>query len=374
MSKEMENMKQTESFSVVADENGGVVEIPSKAKKIRIENDNEHLFLRYHLKFSNPEATIIIMEPNKAVIYKDGVSSGVLNAGPHPLYSADEIQKKGFLFFKKKSLKEEILVDLVVYNPKLTYKGKWGTGMNRLIPSRDPETQIAIDYHGRGAFDLRIADVELFHTTLVGNDPNFDMEKLKERVVEFIFQEIRHEFADALSRLHLGYVDVARHEKEIADAIQPALSDKLCENYGLVVPQFAIDQFFIDDEKREEIETYLKTHREKIEYKKDAKELAEEIERLDDKQWEREKYLIGLRREDYAKYLEVVKILGINGVKAEPTRKNHYCSKCGAEVEPDASFCPKCGAQLKSVERVCPHCGKQIKSKGKYCPHCGKEL
>ena len=202
------------------------------------------------------------------------------------------------------------------------------------------------------------------------------MEKLEGRVKAFILQEIRHEFASALAKLHLGYIDVTLHEKEIADTIQPVISDKLCENYGLVVPQFAIEEFFIDPAKREEIEEYLRTHREKIEFKKDAKELADEIERLDDKQWEREKYLIGLRREDYAKYLEVVKILGIEAVKDEEeiTKKNHYCSKCGAEVEPDASYCEKCGAQLKPLERICPHCGKHIKSKGKFCPYCGKEL
>lgn len=373
MSKELESMKQTETFSVAYDIDGKVVEIPSKAKKIRIENDNDHLFLRYHLKLTNPEATIVITEPNKAVIYKDGISSGVLNAGPHALYSSDEIKTKGFLFFKKKSLKDEILVDLIIYNPSLTYKGYWGT--TNPIPNRDPETQIAVEFKGRGVFDLRIANVEQFHTTLVGNDPNFDMEKLEGRVKAFILQEIRHAFAEALSTLHLGYIDVTLHEKEIADAIQPVISDKLCENYGLVVPQFAIEEFFIDPSKREEIEDYLKTHREKNEYKKDAKELADEIERLDDKQWEREKYLIGLRREDYAKYLEVVKILGIHRAKEiDAPKKNHFCPKCGAEVESDTMFCGKCGEALKPQERICSHCGKHIKTKGKYCPHCGKEL
>lgn len=373
MKKKMQDVKQTESFSVVADDEKVAV-IPSKAKKIRIENDNDHLFFRAHGEITNPEATLVVLEPNKVVIIKDGVSSGVLDSGSHELYNKKEV-KKGF-FSRSKSLKEEVLVDIVIYNPSLTYRGFWGTP--NPIPYRDPETSIPVEFKGRGQFEIRIADVAKFHTTLVGSDPNFTMEKLQERIFAFILQEIRHEFARVLHDLHLGYIDITLHEKEIAEAIQAVISDKLCNEYGLVVPQFAIEQLFIDASKRAEIEEYLRNNRDEIKYKRDAKELAAEIERLQDKEWEREKYLIGLKREDYAKYLEVVKILGIHGAKVAPSegqvKQGHFCSHCGAEVEADAAFCPKCGYQLKQVERVCPHCGKVVKSKGKFCTHCGKEL
>ena len=373
MSKDKENMKQTETFSVLFDPQGQVVTIPSKAKKVYIENDNNHLFLRYHMKLTNPDVSLIIPSPNVGVIYKDGLSSGVLEAGPHKLYTDDEVKTKGILWWRKKKIKEEILVDVVIYNTGLLYAGKWGTP--NPIPGRDPETGIAVDFKGRGSYDVKIADVVKFHTTLVGNDPNFDVMKLDERIRTFVMEEIRHEFSELLFKLHIGYIDVTHNEKPISQALLPLISDRLCESYGIVLEQFGIDLFFIEEDKRAEIEAEIKATKDKFEYKKDAKELAAELERLDDKQWEREKYLIGLRREDYAKYLEVVKILSQNGVgKAEPSRKNHYCSKCGAEVEPDATFCTKCGAQLKTVERVCPHCGKPVKAKGSFCPNCGKKL
>ena len=373
MNQEKELMKAAESFSVTYDPEGQVVTIPSKAKKVMIENDNNHLFLRYHMKLTNPEVSIVIPSPNVGVIYKDGLSSGVLEAGPHKLYTEDEVKTKGILWFKKKAIKEEILVDVVVYNLSLTYRGFWGT--HDPIPGRDPETGIPVDFKGRGQYDIRIADVVKFHTTLVGNDPNLTTEKLDERLKAFVMEEIRHEFSETIYRLHLGYLDITRNEKVVSQALQVIISDRLCDNYGLVVPNFAIERFFIDDDRRAEIEAEIKANKDKFEYKRDAKELAEELERLEDKQWEREKYLIGLRREDYAKYLEVIKLLGMSQAnKPESSRKNHYCSKCGAEVEPDAAFCAKCGAQLKAVERVCPHCGKPVKAKGSFCPNCGKKL
>lgn len=371
MNNNFDNSKKTDTFYVSA-QNDGVAVIPSDAKKIRIENDNEHLFFRAHGELNNPEAEFIVMDPNKIVIYKDGVSSGVLGGGSHPLYSKAEI-KKG-LFSRKKKLKEELVVDVVVYNPALTYRGFWGTP--NPIPYRDPESQIAVDFKGRGEYEIKIFDTEKFHNSLVGSDMNFDMEKFQDRVKTFILQEIRHEFARVLSELHLGYLDIVLHEKEIADAIQRIVDKNLFTMYGLAVPQFAIEEFFIDDAKRAEIEEEIKKNRDDDKFKKSAKELAAELERLLDENWEREKYLIGLRREDYQKYLEVVKILGLNKPQQEAVNQNpkQFCSRCGAEVGFNDAFCPSCSNPLKPTEMVCPHCGRKVESKGKFCPHCGKEL
>jgi len=369
--KKTEEQKQKEIFSVNPDEEKGQ-KFDKKTKKIQIENSNNQLFFRQHFELTNPDVKIVVLEPNKCVIYKDGVSSGILDGGNHQLYSEDEI-KRGL--FRKRKLKEPILVDIVVYNPTLTYHGYWGTP--NPIPYRDPETEIPVDFKGRGEFEIRIVDIEKFHTTLVGSSKDFSMQSLHERLKTFILQEIRHEFASVVNSLHLGYIDITSHEKEIADAIVTVLSDKLISEYGLSMPQLVVEEFTIDEQKRSEIEEYLKNNRNEIKFKKDAKELAAEIERLDDKQWERDKYLIGLKREDYAKYLEVIKILGqakFSQPAPAANPHNHFCPGCGAEVESDSAFCPKCGHQLKSVDKVCRHCGKVVKTKGKFCPHCGKEL
>ena len=183
---------------------------------------------------------------------------------------------------------------------------------------------------------------------------------------------------------NLGYIDLPLHEAEVAEAIQPLVSEMLNENYGLFCPLFSVEQFFIDEEQRAEIEAFLKANRDEKKFKADAKEIAAELERLDDKEWERTKFLIALRREDEQKYLDVIKILGYphdpmyaQGKKKEAEEANpakRFCPKCGAEVVRGEPFCPACGEPLAPIERKCPYCGKTIKSKGKYCPHCGKEL
>lgn len=348
-----------------------VLRLPENVRKIRLENSNDRLFYRVYGDIREPDAQIIISDPNKAVIIKDGISSGILSAGKYDIYEKGDISKG---LFGKAKLKEAVVVDVIVYNPSLTYEGFWGTSSP--IPYRDPETQIPVDIKGRGKYDIRIADVAKFHERLVGSDRDFSMDKLLERVNSFVLQVIKNEFVKVLHELHLGYIDIPLHELEIAERIQPTISEMLNEQYGLFVPLFAIEEFFIDEEKRKEIEQYLKDNRDEEKFKKDAKEIASELERLDDKNWERQKYLIGLKREDYDKYLEVVKILGWEKAdKNEETKKSAaFCPKCGAPIENGQSFCSVCGAQLEALERTCPHCGKTIKSKGKYCPHCGKEL
>ena len=273
------------------------------------------------------------------------------------------------------------MVDIIVYNPNLSYEFKWGTSTP--IPFRDPETGIPVDIKCRGSYDVRIANVDKFHSTLVGSDKDYTIDILSERLDNYVYSILVNELAKVVHKLNLGYIDFPLHQREIADAVQPIISETLNEQYGLYVPVFNITAFFIDDEKRTEIEKSIKDDKDEIKFRKDAKELAEEIERLDDKKWDRTKFLIQLRREDESKYLEVIKLLGIaelNSDKEEKSKKEvkkevgRYCPSCGSQVDNNDTFCPSCGTQLNRTDKKCPHCGKISKTKGKYCPHCGKEF
>lgn len=366
-----------------SDAKAELVKFGPSVSKIRLENDNKQLFYRIHLEAKCPDVKLIVNSPtNKLVFYKDGVASPILGSGAYRLYEEDEYKEKKFLFFKtgEKVLKENHVVDIILYNPELTYEGFWGTPEK--IPYRDPETGVPVGIQGRGKYDIRIADVEKFHTRLVGSDPNFTVDTLLDRINDYIAEIVRSELVKIIHEMHLGYIDLPLYEREISQAIQPVISEMFNDHYGIYVPLFAVNQFGIEDEEREEIERILKENRDEAKYKKDVKELAAEAERLDDKMWEREKFLIGLRREDKDKYLEVMKILGYPSAPLNKLKEEHensklgkrFCPKCGSEVKPGETFCSSCGAQLQETQRVCPHCKKIIKTKGKYCPHCGKEL
>ena len=376
MKKEEIEMKAVDTYELNST-TGGRLELPKNILKIRIENDNDSMFFRAYGDIANMDAKIVVSEPNVAILVKDGVKSPLLTNGAFPIYEKNEKKKKGCIFCRRKALKEQKVIDLIVYNPTYAYHAYWG--ISEPIRTRDVETQIPISFRSLGYYDVKISNVEKLHNSLVGSSRSFSMDNLLDRITPIVSQVVKNEIVNVIHNLHLNYIDVTNHILEIAEQIQPIVSETLNEQYGLFVPIFVIDKLNISDEDRDAIETALKEEREKFNYKKDAKEIADELERLDDKEWEREKYRIGLRREDYAKYLEVLKVIGYpksfkESSSTDKSKSNSYCPKCGNPVEKDATFCPKCGEQLKTIERKCPHCGKQITSKGKYCPHCGKEL
>lgn len=385
MSKKTQNDSMKTSNFVVngAQEDGVVLELPHNVAKIRLETDNKNLFYRAYGTFDDPDTQLVLSAPGcQMIIIKDGVSSGPLNNGAYPVYDDKDIIVKKSFFNRKgtKKVKEGIMFDIIVFNSNLSYEAFWGTPSP--IPYRDPETDIPVEIKGRGKYDIRISNVEKFFNTLVGSNRNFKMDDLLDRINTHVIQILRAELSKVIHDHHLGYIDLALHESEVAEAIQPIVSLTLNEQYGLYVPIFSVSEFFIDDAKKAEIEAALKNVRDEKKYKADAKEIAAELERLDDKEWERTKFLIGLRREDEAKYLDVIKILGYpnnpayaaNKEKAEEKAGKRFCAHCGAELERGEPFCPKCGEPVGPVERKCPHCGKVINSKGKFCPHCGKEI
>lgn len=48
------------------------------------------------------------------------------------------------------------------------------------------------------------------------------------------------------------------------------------------------------------------------------------------------------------------------------------CSKCGAELDPEALFCSECGNKVeKKVKRFCRQCGTDLAEGAKFCSKCG---
>lgn len=84
------------------------------------------------------------------------------------------------------------------------------------------------------------------------------------------------------------------------------LSPLFERDWGLCVLNFKIADFDLQDEDMDAVEDAAaeKQRQEKL------KEYLAELERLDDKQWEREKYLRQLELQDRAAYYEVLKVIG----------------------------------------------------------------
>jgi rubrerythrin len=146
------------------------------------------------------------------------------------------------------------------------------------------------------------------------------------------------------------------------------LSPKFESSYGLSIVEFKIADFDLLDEDMNAIEEFAaeKQRQERI------KEYLAEVERLSDKEWERDKYLRNLELEDKRAYYEVLKVIG-NKHEGIPTVENK-CPNCGAEFQPADKFCPRCGKRVSKEPIICPGCGKSNAYNAIFCSGCGKKL
>lgn len=121
------------------------------------------------------------------------------------------------------------------------------------------------------------------------------------------------------------------------------------------------------------------------------------IDRKDQRDWEREKYLRELDSKDKQSYYDTTKHLGWEKAKiAEAENKSNYttpltaspvqvetnqsallgkfCSKCGNAVSANDKFCEICGNIVGQVKVYCSHCQKEVSKDAKFCAHCGKKV
>ena len=78
------------------------------------------------------------------------------------------------------------------------------------------------------------------------------------------------------------------------------------------------------------------------------KELAKEMERLDDKEFERKKELITLGLMDNSERYDMLKAIGIASVSSKGEKNNAYriCPKCTSKLDKADIYCPKCGNKI----------------------------
>ena len=334
----------------------GDAQLPSNVGKIRIIHDNNHFFYKVYGDLTNKDCKIVV-EDAKVIISRDGVMSETLDNGCY-----DVFENKG---------NKTVAVSIYVFNPDLQYKIKWGMPG---IPYRDPQTQLPVDFRANGIFDCFIVDPGKFMKKVIGSVKSFSIEDLQDRVLTLFVAQFRNEAVKAILDNHVDYIELQSHEAEIAEKARENISALFEEQYGFVVPVIAIDEIAINPAQRLAVEQELLSVREELKNKKDAKEIAAEVERLADKAFDREIMLRNLAAADKDKFLEVLKVLGWPEPKDVKSLGSCFCAKCGAPVDPSAEFCPVCGEQLKVKTKVCQFCGKQITNKNEYCPHCGKKL
>lgn len=370
-------MKQESKVSNMA--LGEVSTLSRDAKFIRFEGTNEDLFWRVYGDVANPDCQIIVPPTHQVVYIKDGVLQDVLEGGMHKVF---ETVKKGFLGIGRKM--DAVAVDLIFMNRTIKFNAHWGT--RNPIYARDPITDIPVTIRGNGEFEVGIDNPKKFYLEIVGTEKVFNLDNLRERLQVRLLNEIEPVISKAMHDLFLSYADITMHKKELGQAILPEVNRMFVEDCGLKIYSFTIDVLSAADEEIEIIEREIAERKRELKEKADAKEIAAELERLDDKDWNRNLILRNLESADREKYLEVMKILAASGKSKiyvglgnpEPSSSNYghggvgvACPNCGNPVPAGSAFCPTCGAKMGPQKQFCAACGKEMPAGAAFCPHCG---
>lgn len=349
---------------------GASHQLDPKTRYIKFEGDNSQFFWRVCGDILNSEAEIIIPETHQAIYVKDGVMQEVLEGGRYPIF---DVQKGGFLGLGKKRC--HATVDIIFVSKTCQVKVLWGT--RTPIKLRDDVTEIPVTVRANGEFTIQIHNPKQFYLTTVGSDKNFNIDALKQRCAGRMMSFIEPVIAKFMHDNKITYVDISQNKKIMSESILPEVSKMFIEEFGLKSSTFTIYNIEIAEEEIQAIEDELQRRKDEIKNEKDAKELAAELERLADKEWEREVYLRQLEQADKFKYYEVLTILGWpNGspVKGGTGRGGQFCPNCGEPYKPNDKFCCGCGKPLPGGKRKCPQCGKELDGEAKFCSGCGQKM
>lgn len=320
-------------------------------------DDNEILFVRVNDIVTSADARFEVPITHDAIVIKGGGDVRYYKSGNYDIFDDKKEIKKW-----KSGLSVEI-----IYIPKDTrVLIKWGTP-NRLR-YRDEASNKVITVGARGEFDVSISNSEQFFRKVVGVKKEFNLAEFRKRFGETVATEFADIFLKIIEEKKLTYDKFTANKKAIGDNMGEKLNPIFERDWGLSVLNFKIADFDLQDEDMEAIEDAAaeKQRQEKL------KEYLAEIERLDDKQWEREKYLRQLELQDRNAYYEVLKVIGSH--RKLDDNGDHKCPNCGLEYDPKDKFCPHCGKHVSKEPIVCPNCGESNKSTALYCANCGKKL
>ncbi len=359
-------------------------------------DNNNILFVRVSDTVEDKDAQFVVPITHNAYVIKGGGDMRFYKSGTYDVFDArSEI----------KAWKRGIPLD-IVYMPKETnIEIKWGTPDK--FRYRDFSSNKVIKIGARGQFRIAITNPEQFYRKVVGSSKRFIADDFQNKFRIDVVNEFRDCFLQVVKEEQLTYDQFDSNLKLIGTRVGKVLSTMFDKSWGISLVDFIIMNIVLEDEDIDAVEEASA----EAQRQKQIKEYLAELERLDDKQWEREKYLRELELRDKNAYYEVLKIIGhptVPPMYGQPQQPygmqpqqpmygqpqqpmygmqpqqpmygggaNAFCPGCGASVAPGNAFCPKCGmrvVQQPQAPAVCPTCGAPAIPGNMFCPKCGTKL
>ncbi len=318
-------------------------------------DDNKILFVRVTDQVKNKKAMFEVPLTHIAYVIKGGGDGRVYKSGTYPVFD-DKTEVKNWKIGSS--------VD-IIYMPKdPNVPIKWGT--KEKIKYRDEASNKVISVAAHGVFDVVIVNPEQFFRKVVGVKKEFSLDEFQERFSANVLSEFTDNFLKVVDELKLTYDKFDANKKKIQENTGKLLSKIFENSWGIGLSNFVIEYLGISDEDSNAVEEAAA----EVKKNEKVKEYLAELERLDDKQWEREKYLRQLELADKNAYYEVLKIIG----HPKDNKTGSFCSNCGAEISGNDKFCAKCGKKVGKDTNLCPKCGKLNDKDAVFCSSCGTKL
>lgn len=190
-------------------------------------------------------AKLIVRESQAAVFVNEGQVADVFTPGTYTLTTQNLpilSTLKGWKYGFESPWKAEVYF---VSTRQFTDM-KWGT-QNPVIV-REPEFG-AVRLRAFGAFAMRVADPATLLRELVGTDPQFRTEEVR----EYLRQLVVSHLGSALATAGVPMLDLAARQQEIGATLATALTDELAPS-GIAIPKFVIENISVPPEVEEALD------------------------------------------------------------------------------------------------------------------------
>lgn len=299
-------------------------------------DDNEALFIRCSNIVKDPNAILIVPQTHTALVVKGGGDARYYKSGNYPIF-----ENKSELKMWKRGIPVE-----VIYFPKdKAVKLGWGT-YNKIL-FRDKYSDKTMNVGASGDCRLTVVNPEQFYKRSVGFKTEYSIDDFQDEFRSIIVDRFVSNFLSVVEELSLMYDQFDANRARISTAMQNKLNSEFSSYWGVSLEWFTIGCFMIDEDDVAAIEQFSA---EAIR-RRQMQEYLRELERLEDKQWERDNYLRRLEIEDRNAYYELLKIIGKPSVAIKFPNRNQEsilkCPHCKESNTGTAIFCSKCGRKLQ---------------------------
>ena len=264
---------------------------------------NNDLFVRLAVEDVGSECYLIVPETHWAIILKDGVNTGVVDAGRYPLTEGG------------RKAQRNSSIEVVYVSRTARLSAQWGTP--ELVTVSDPETGIPVRIGAGGEFEVKVKNPSKFYVVMVGMDKSFTVQDAKKRLLSRILHEIEPALGSAIRRLGVSVCRLDENKKSLDADIKAAL-DPIFGDYGLELTTFMVSRIVLSEEYRRAVEDEMRR-------KASAQEKV-------------------LCPSCGAECPAEAKFCGKCGAGLSATV---ICSQCGSTNPADNLFCYECGAKLR---------------------------